>query len=610
MGDFLLDLRHRNLRCEQAESMRFFPDMVVDRIVRDSFTLFVTRTGSDRLWAPFESRDGIVIALAGRVALSRSEWEGGSRVEGSGGLACKAIYQAYRERGIEGLSSVSGGFAIHVYDQLQKIYYLVNDRGGAFPCYSAIASDEVICSHPDVLAELIGRVGDSSAGTPDAWDLTSMAQFISTGVVSFPYSYYRQVVALDFGCIHSFELGRPGAPRRSTARYASWQVEFLSNDTEDEIADRLADAMVASSRRRTLPILGRTAIALSGGLDSRTILCAAERHDNLLSFCAFDKQNSEFRYAKSIADSLGVKLIPFERGFDHYADNAEMGVRISGGMGELVSNHFLGFRDRLNQLGVENLVTGCYLDYLFKSLALDSREAGVLRRERFREFSFQTYLPHFSVAPRFAPAVHARLDTLFPEADRKASDSAARARNAMRRIFPLYHEGDNAQRLIPQRVMGWYSPSVDPAMLELCRTTPPEMKLNKRLFRKAVQRVCGEVVSRIPDNNTGLPLSASAFRVGLNRYRIALRNRVERHRGRMATEESWPNWRYYVRTSKKLRSLWQRPNPLARELISELCEEPFRENGTSYCDRPTQYFMRLLTLKLWLDQRSTHRLPS
>ena len=75
----------------------------------------------------------------------------------------------------------------------------------------------------------------------------------------------------------------------------------------------------------------------------------------------------------------------------------------------------------------------------------------------------------------------------------------------------------------------------------------------------------------------------------------------------MATGDSWPNWPYYVRTSEKLRTLWRRPNTMARELIGELCEEPFRENVESYCDRPTQYIMRLLTLKLWLDQRSKNR---
>ncbi len=609
MGDFLLDLRHRSERCDQAERLRFYPDMVVDRIARNNFTLFVSRTGSDRLWAPYESPDGVVVAVAGRVALDARKWEDSARIDGAGGLACKAIYQVFRERGIESLGELSGGFAIHVYDAREDVYHLVNDRGGAFPCYSATTTDEIVCSHPDLLAQLLGKGTNPSADSPDDWDLTSMAQFISTGVVSFPYSYYRQVVALDFSSVHSFRLGEPGPRRRITTRYANWQVENLSDCTDKEIAERLANAIAVSARNRTLPILGQTAIALSGGLDSRTILCAAQRHEHLFAFCAFDQQNAEFRYAKSIADSLGVRLIPFERDFDHYADHAEMGVRISGGMGELASNHFLGFRDRLRQLGVENLVTGCYFDYLFKSLALDAREQGILRRERFGEFSFQTYLPHFSISQKFIQGVTDRMDALFPLVDREASDSVTRSRNAMRRIFPLYHEGDNAQRLIPQRVMDWYSAAVDPELLELCRIIPPEMKLNKHVFRMAIMRVCGETISNIPDANTGLPISASAFRVGMNRYRIALRRRLERRRMRMSTEESWPNWPYYVRSSDKLRTLWQRPNPVARELIEELTGEAFRENAASYGDRSTQYFMRLLTLKLWLDQRGSYGLP-
>jgi hypothetical protein len=89
MGDFLLDLRHRNRRCEQAESLRFFPDMVVDSIVRDSFTLFVTRTGRDGLWAPFESREG-----------SLSRWQAAwhsMQVNGKVALASKAP-EAWRAR--------------------------------------------------------------------------------------------------------------------------------------------------------------------------------------------------------------------------------------------------------------------------------------------------------------------------------------------------------------------------------------------------------------------------------------------------------------------------------------------------------------------------------
>jgi hypothetical protein len=174
----------------------------------------------------------------------------------------------------------------------------------------------------------------------------------------------------------------------------------------------------------------------------------------------------------------------------------------------------------------------------------------------------------------------------------------------MRRVFPLYHEGDNAQRLVPLRAMGWQPPSLEPELLELARTTPAELKLDKRVFRMAVLRVCGAEVSGIPDNNTGLPVWASPLRVGLNRYRIAVQRRYERRRRRIASADSWPNWTHYIRSSGKIRALWQRPNPLARELLGDLCGDPFHEDVAAYVDRTPQYFMRLLTLKLWLDQRA------
>jgi asparagine synthetase B (glutamine-hydrolysing) len=280
MGDFLLDFRDRVQRCRDANQLRFYPDMEVDQITRDGFSLFVSRFGCADIWAPFESAEGLVVALAGNVALEESEWESASRVEGKGGLACKAIYLAYRSRGINGLYNFSGGCAIHVYDPQRGAYYLVTDRAGAFPCYGTTVSDELFCSHPDVLAGLLPKSMSNSPSKFSSvqWDLESMAQFIATGAVSFPHSFYLPVSALDFGCIHSFILDQCAGPRRSIHRYASCEPGNLDEAGEDDIAGRLAEAIVAASRRRTLPILGRTAIALSGGLDSRSILCGAEPH--------------------------------------------------------------------------------------------------------------------------------------------------------------------------------------------------------------------------------------------------------------------------------------------------------------------------------------------
>jgi len=39
-------------------------------------------------------------------------------------------------------------------------------------------------------------------------------------------------------------------------------------------------------------------------------------------------------------------------------------------------------------------------------------------------------------------------------------------------------------------------------------------------------------------------------------------------------------------------------------LIGELSGQPFQDDVAWYLDRQSQYFMRLFTLKLWLDQRT------
>ena len=594
MGDFIVDFRDPHHRCDDGSVLRFCADMDVETIRRDDFTLFVSRVGSPELWSPFTAADGVLVALAGRIALDEDTWLAAEAIPGAGGLACKAIYQAYRSGGAERVARLSGSYAIHLHDPGDDRYLLVTDPAGGLPCYDASTGGGLLWgSHPDVLVDLRGAAAD--------FDLTSLAEFIATGVVSFPHSYHRGITALDFGAIHRVALGA-GDRARETSRVPVAAAEYPTSEAEH--AERLADALRAASRRRTLPRLGRTAIALSGGLDSRTLLCAAEKHANLVTFCVFDERNAEFDLASAIARSEGVELIPLRRAYEHYADSAELGVRISGGMGELASNHFLGFRDRFRELGFDQILTGCYFDYLFKSLALDTRESRFLRREAFAPFSFETYLPHFSLASRFDGLVRERLEARFPAPLRESTTDAARREIADRRTFPLWQEGDNCQRLIPQRVMGWSSAAVDTDVLAVHRATPSDWKLGRRLFKRAVRRVCSPEVSRIPDANTGLRIDAPASLVTANRYRIALLRRLERRASQMATRESWPNWTYYIRSSPKLKELWQRANPTARELLHELTGDAANPEPGSYCDRPTQYFLRLLTVKLWLDLRA------
>lgn len=599
MGDYLLDFRKLEQSRSAAEhALLFFPDMEIDRVRTDCFDLMLTRSGPAGLWAPYISPDTTTVALAGRIALDLADWEKAESVPGDGGLACKAIYNTFAADGFEGIQKLNGAYAIHIFEPEKKRFSIILDPAGCYPSYRPRdLQQSVYSSHPDALAITIDAT--------TSWDYGSLATFLATGQVPHPHTYYNEVVGLAHGARYIFDLSQPHLIKESTRKFAASEVFHVEECfNEDQLADELADAVSKTAKQITQPRLGDTYIALSGGLDSRMIASQSIRHRGVRAFSIRGaKVNNEFRTATAIAAALGVEMVSLIRSFDHYADSAEMGVCISGGMGSIASNHFLGFRKALLELGCDNLVTGCYFDYLFKSLAIDSKESRWLRREQLTDYQVSSYLPYFPPTTRYQQLVLERLEHIAPNQLATFGGNDSRLQVMARRTFPLWREGDNIQRLVAQRVFGWYSPAVFRDILKIYWRTPLRARLNKSLFKKVVLRSIPQELRSIPDNNTELPIDAPQLMESVFRYRVALRRLMSRRRSHIDTAAAWLNWGFYLRQSQKIRNLWCRTAPTSRLLIEELTGQPFSEDLEVYLKVSPDYFLRLLTLKLWAEQR-------
>ena len=602
MGDFLIDFRPQDQRRldSAARLLQFYDDLRVERFEPPEFGLLLTSADDAGLWGSYQSTDEpVLVALCGRVALEEEQWEGARRVSGSGGLACKAIHTLYRRGGLAELEKLSGHFVLLLHDRTRGQFHLLTDRAGLMPAFAWRSGDgaSVYASHPDALALAVGEDRN--------WDRTSLAEFILTDKVSFPFTYYQKIQALDHASVTTISLS-PGPPKREAVRrYDTFRFKPVDRAGEEELVEQFVLAFRGSLARRTLPCLGPAAVALSGGLDSRTILCAAPDRQRLLTFCCHNEENLEFRIAAAIAQAAGVKFHPFRRDFDYYGDHAEMGVRISGGMGSIGCNHFLGIRSRLQELGVRTLLTGCYCDYVFKGLGLNKRESPWTGHEELEPFAEQYYTAHFEADTELAASVRARLHQLFPPALRRDRSESAVLAVEQKRVFPLCYEADNVQRLVPQRVMGWFVPVGDNQLLDVYLRMPLRLKLNRALFTRMAMRVCGEAITRIPDANTGAPMNASPLERAVRSGAMAVRNRMGRLKRSMATQGSWPNWHYYLQHSERLRGLWLRPNPEAWEFFrAVLGKDRFTLDLRAYGGNKLNLFLRLFTLRLWFDQRS------
>lgn len=581
-----------NRAVEQLRFSEATQSMIVDE---RAYGLALTQTGDPALWAPYQALDGSLVAIAGRPAFDDAEWQTGVAVPGSGGLAAKLIYRQYQESDLAALEQLNGNCAVIVYDAPRQIIHLVTDCCGVFPVFETQVSDTPLFgSHPDVLAD--------AAGERSRLDEVSLAEFILSGTVTPPYSYYERVRAADYGTIYTFNVSGRGPKRPAKRRYWAFHYRGQSGVPEWELAQQLAVALRRAIERRTLPRLGPSAVALSGGLDSRVVLACALDRSRALAFTCYDKPNREFRTAEAIARSAAVRFVPLRRGPEYYADHAELGVRISGGMGSFANNHFLGIIPELEAEGVRNLLTGCYCDYVFKGLPLNRWRHPLTRREALAPFCHEFYFNHFSASTKLAQQALDRWESRVPHQLRQQDGAASVFQIETRRTFPLFYEGDNQQRLVPQRVTGWAPPFVDREVMEVYCRLPYFYKLNRSVFRKVVRALAPDLCT-IPDTNTGAAPDASPLWEWVRGSQLRTARTLCRLCGLSGSDESWPNWYQYVRRSRKLDALWRRPNPDAIDFFQRVLGPADMLHGVDVLKSERPFlFVGLLSLKLWLDQ--------
>lgn len=600
MGDFLLDLRPKEQRALGAgEFLKFFADMHVARFDFPDFGLLVTSADNPALWAPYATPDGsLLVALCGRIALEQRQWDEAARLPGVGGLAARFIALAFVRGGVSEIEDLSGNFVVLLYSRSQRKLFVVTDRWGLFPAFRSEppAAAGVYSSHPDAVADAVGESRN--------WDLTSFAEFILASKISAPFTYYKNIKALPVASTTTISFDALNGSREPTRVYFVPEPRPQTAAKIDELAARFADAFKQAVTRRTLPILGRSAIGLSGGLDSRTVLCSAADRRSLFTFSCYDEQNLEFQVAAEIARRAGVEFVPLKRDSDYYGRNAALGVKISAGMGCIASNHFLGIRDQLRELGAENLLTGCYCDYLFKGLALNRLVNPWTTRESLGPFNFSYYAGHCHADTALGASVRARLETFFPAELRRCDTEANVLAVEHRRMFPLAYEEDNAERTIPQRVMGWYVPIADNGLMDVILSMSPAMKLNRTLFARMVQKVCSPEITRIADSNTGAPINASPAREAFNFHLRTLSRAWRKIRPSNATNGSWLNWNYYATHSPVIQSLWSEPNSDATDVFRQVLGNAFSTEIAAYEGKRVYLFLQLFTLKLWFDQRA------
>lgn len=590
-----------------ADALSFKPQTAAAAIDWKDLRGVVTRVDRTERWAPaHDPVSGVSVALGGRLSLDPAQWREAEDLPYRGGSAARLVLRDWLANPGRIAATLNGPFCVLIFDPRRRELQLLTDRMGAYPVYAAEGGELRLASHPDVLADYL-----AAEGRAPELDHDTLAECLAMGTSVHPYTYYRTIRQLDPASHHVYSLSAPTGPARVSVYWRPRSPAPSELPGEEALAEDLAAALRTAGRRRT-PAATRTGLLLSGGADSRALLFALADPAAIetLTFC--DAPNAEVAIARRIAQAAGASHQVLVREPEFYGHGARETVRITGGMWSIKDAHYEGFAEVLAARGFDALMTGCYADYMLKGLGYNRRERRFAGRrlpfEALADYDPCFYQPCASIAPPWQRRVQARLERRFTaEARGRYANDPSAVEDL--RIRPLSREADAMGRLYLWRTLPWDPVMTDNEIVEFYARMPPALKLNARVFRKAVLRLLPAAARRIPNNNDHAPMDASDFTRAIRYLAYNAGARLRRRLGgagspeRLATATSWPNFAYYLAHSPVIAGLWNGPTRAQRELLGELTGgDPWAVPLAQWAARD-DLLLRLLTLRLWLEQR-------
>lgn len=576
----------------------------------------------DFVRAPYrsESRQGLVLNFSwGSLAILRDPFsptpsirqtEGkvmawvGELGEARDAARLAALHEALADRdprrALAHAANLTGAFALcHASDERLR---LITDIGAFTPIYVATGpSGEVTAlgTHPDLVA-----VAGLQEPTPD---LVSMAHFLDYGHAGPPGTMHLGLTMLPHASIHTVGLGIDTKRHLASTAYWSAPPEDAAG-TESAFAEELRHLLTAVVGERCQE--EKVAVCLSGGLDSRVVLSAVPAAVDCTAVTFFDCFNREAATAREVATAFGRKWLPLRRDDDFLASQLEPVVDLSGGEGEWVTAHELGFVSRFREEGFGSLLHGLNFDsflkgYQAKDLSKRKRLGGLLPSVWDQvEFDFAAEpnknLRGDLVQASFRDKVIARRrqwSSAFIDTRRQSQADSLGSFPSFRR----FHANWNAER----RVMPIRMPALDRRIVDFMFRCPTQLRMEGRLLSLAARDLL-RPASAVANANTGVRFGSSGLSALVQRSRRLAGEKIIRALGFEKIEHSWHDYEHYWLHNPKLRELVRRHGPQLECLAPDF----FIKSPESTLEDPRIHWtsgFRMLQIALWLERMSAYR---
>jgi len=248
----------------------------------------------------------------------------------SGNFLTNSMFKRWLSGALFPDKDISGPFSFLVIDKRAKRSHVYTDLMAFIPIWFFSQNGQMVCSsHPEAVNHVLNRDLDGE----------SILEFINTGVVTHPYSVYKEVVRLDPASLMTHDVEKN---KRNISTYYEFKSQQMQGSTKEkarkirEALKRYVDYPMALTDN---PILFG-----SGGEDSRVVLALLSQKNTTL-VTILDRFNREGKIAKMIARVHHSDFICIERGKKHYMRIVKGAGQIVGSGGQYLHAHMYGHKE-------------------------------------------------------------------------------------------------------------------------------------------------------------------------------------------------------------------------------------------------------------------------
>lgn len=419
---------------------------------------------------PYENEQHICVVLGGPLLYFRDVAYINDQSEYSSGT--QAIYDRWLSGQMKWDDDLSGPFAVFIINKINAEITCVTDLMAFIPIYKFQHPEYcMLSSHVDVLAKASNQLSEI--------DYVSKLDFILHGVVTYPYTVYKNIKQIAPASEHRL---KKDAVKVVSKNYWLPKEKNVYNTIDQAVKD-LRKAITIDVNK----IISQTqniAQFISGGEDSRTISALLSSLSNRDAYVFLDQMNREGKVAQKAAQAYDARFHFSKRDRLHYLNIIPACAKLIGDGAQYFHAHTFGFHNKCKLYNYDAVFGGLFSDALLKG-------ARIKKIRGSKRFPFIPQIKDSSYSPGKPIKHHFIKQDILDELNRRRKEHYEYVKlirpTTAEEWFELWPSSMNMN--IPnlhanRRLFRSYEPYMSKEVIKISAVIPQNWKMNRKLFQK------------------------------------------------------------------------------------------------------------------------------